>query len=315
MQILSAPSAMPRNPLRAGQALSSRCVDTPRATLAVATTGYLVPLAGFTGRVHSVFAQACNIEVADTLLTVCVPRAGNGPTTLRLADGTAGDLRDLFDAGEGVASRDGVASTGRTLLRLTGATVWRPADPGPSLASARIGNHLRAAGLRLGRRRSAHPSVFDGLAAAAVAAIGDACRALDGDQAARQAGRLIGWGEGLTPAGDDFLVGLLAGLDALVQGDGRRQRFRTALASALVSCMRRTTPIAAHYLRLAAGGHYIEPLVDLRNALLAEPDWQAVDMRLQRALDVGATSGADTVSGLLAGLAAWLPAASTETRT
>ena len=71
----------------------------------------------------------------------------------------------------------------------------------------------------------------------------------------------------------------------------------------------RTTPIAAHYLRLAAGGHYTEPLLRLRRALLCEDNADVVDAALRSALAVGATSGADTVSGLSAGLRAWLPMA------
>jgi hypothetical protein len=118
----------------------------------------------------------------------------------------------------------------------------------------------------------------------------------------------VGWGEGLTPAGDDFLIGLLAGLDAFVADDDRRGRVRGAIAALVTSCARRTTPIAAHYLKLAAAGHYNEPLVALRNAVLAEDDWYAVDGALGRALAIGASSGADTVRGLLAGLAVWLPA-------
>jgi hypothetical protein len=104
---------------------------------------------------------------------------------------------------------------------------------------------------------------------------------------------------------------VLAGLDALALDDARRQRFRTTLGAAVVARVLRTTPIAAQYLRLAAGGHYSEALTTLRNGLLAEPDWDIVDAALGRALAIGATSGADTVSGLLAGLAAWLPEGST----
>ena len=135
----------------------------------------------------------------------------------------------------------------------------------------------------------------------------DACRALDSEQALRHADRLIGWGEGLTPAGDDFLIGLIAGLDALVRADERRRGLRSAIASALRGATPRTTPIAAHYLQLAAGGHHTEALVRLRNALLCEDSADVVDAALRNALAVGATSGADTVSGLLAGLQAWLP--------
>ena len=130
---------------------------------------------------------------------------------------------------------------------------------------------------------------------------------LDSGQAARHVARLVGWGEGLTPAGDDFLLGLMAGLDALVRDDPRRREFRRALAAALEASTQRTTPIAAHYLRLAAGGHYIEPLIRLRNALLCEDDGAVLDQALHSALAVGATSGADTVSGLVAGLGVWLP--------
>jgi hypothetical protein len=44
----------------------------------------------------------------------------------------------------------------------------------------------------------------------------------------------------------------------------------------------------------------------LRHALLCEGDREAIDAALRSALAVGATSGADTVCGLLAGLWAWL---------
>jgi hypothetical protein len=159
MQIPSALSIAPRNLPRVGQALPSRYADMSCAALVVETAGYLVPQADFIGRVHSVFAQACNIAVGDMLLTVCVPRAGNGATTLCLADRTVRDLRDLFDAGERVVCRDGVARTGRALLHWTGAIVWRPDEPSPMLAPARIDEHLRAAGLHLARQRRTRSSV------------------------------------------------------------------------------------------------------------------------------------------------------------
>jgi len=153
--------------------------------------------------------------------------------------------------------------------------------------------------------------VIDGEGASVVCALRDACRSFDGEQAVRHAARLVGWGEGLTPAGDDFLLGLVAGLDALGGDCERRHAFHRMLTAALNALTPRTTAIAAHYLRLAAAGHYTEPLVRLRHALLCEEDLGAVDAALCAALAVGATSGADTVSGLLAGLLAWLPASTT----
>ncbi|HEY6356378.1 MAG TPA: DUF2877 domain-containing protein [Burkholderiaceae bacterium] len=280
-----------------------------RIVLTVGSVGYLVPRADFAGRIHSVFAQACNIACHGTLLTLGAPGAADGPTTLRLARGALHDLRGLFDVGEVVRCRQARMQTGRTELEWMQAGVWRPAPLRRLLPRRRIDEHLRHAGQRLAQRRSMHTtSVIDREGAWVVSALRCACRALDSERAVRHVARLAGWGEGLTPAGDDFLIGLMAGLDALARDDPRRREFRRALAGALDASTQRTTPIAAHYLRLAAGGHYTEPLVRLRNALLCEDDGDAVDPALHSALAVGATSGADTVSGLLAGLGVWLPA-------
>lgn len=281
---------------------------TSLAAMQVESIGYLVPRTDFTGRVHSIFARACNLACDDdSLLTLAASDAGDGPATLRLARGAPIDLRDLFDVGEPVHCHEGCARTRRAELRLLQAGVWRPAEAGPPLPRSRIEANLRNATSLLAQRRGTQPSVIDGAGAPVAAALRDACRALDREQAARYVERLVGWGEGLTPAGDDFLVGLLAGLDALAYEDEGRRRFRSAVAGELTGRTQRTTPIAAHYLRLAAAGHYAAPLILLRNALLCEGDADLVDGALQSALAVGATSGADTVSGLLAGLFAWLP--------
>jgi hypothetical protein len=306
IHVRSAQRTLPRRAFDERGFAAVRQTEGSRRVLAVESIGYLVPRTPFSGHVHSVFARACNLACGDTLLTVCAN--ADGPATLRLARGRPIDLRDLFEVGERFDCRDERARTSSIELSLRHAAIWRPAEPGRRLAPARIEARLRDAGARLDQRRAAHANVLDGDGAPLAAALRDACRALDCEGAARHAERLIGWGEGLTPAGDDFLIGLIAGLAALAGGDERRQRFYTLFAATLCSGTQRTTPIAAHYLRLAAYGHYNETLIRVRDALLCESDRRAVDTALQSALDVGATSGADTVSGLLAGLGAWLPA-------
>jgi hypothetical protein len=307
MHLQPAPPAVLRGSSYPRHALPHRPASAVHL-LAVESVGYLVPRTDLMGRIHSVFARACNIACHDTLLTLCAVGTGQGPTTLTLAHG-APDLRDLFQVGERVRYRDVCLRSGRVEVRLTDVPVWRPAGPGVLLPTARIQAHLSGVALALAQRPQQHTSVIDRQGAAAVSALRDACRALDLECATRRVERLVGWGEGLTPAGDDFLIGLLAGLDAFVQGEPRRVRFRGALASVIRGLTPRTTPIAAHYLRLAAGGHYIEPLLRLRRALLCEANADVVDAALRSALAVGATSGADTACGLSAGLRAWLPMA------
>ena len=277
-----------------------------RAVLGVASVGYLVPRSAFDGSVHSVFAHACNLASEHGLLTVCASGAGNGPTVLRLASGAPVDLRDHFEVGERFDAPDGALRTGRIELDFRQASVWRPAAATRTLPCARIEPRLRLTRRVVDERRARQSNVLDTVARPVAGALGDACRTLDREQALRQLDRLVGWGEGLTPAGDDFLVGLLAGLEVLARGDARRLRFQRAIGGAVAARTHRTTPIAAHCLRLAAAGHHGEPLLALRDALVCAIDDGAVEPALRNALAVGATSGADTASGLLAGLFAWL---------
>ncbi len=307
-----------------------------RTPLAVQTLGYLVPRTSFAGRVHSVFESACNLEcdlgVGRGLLTLCWRDTSVGPTTLHLASDELGDLRNRFSVGELVHCRANLLCIGRVELCLQWAEVWeRPVIPahagiqavphavdpgvrrddgrltwGGASLGGRIGARCRRTGALLAAHRRLRSSVIDAQAAPVVAALADACRNLDTPAALAHAQRLIGWGEGLTPAGDDFLVGLLAALHTAAPGEASRGNFHAALATHIAANVVRTTPIAAHYLRLAAAGHFTEPLLSLRDALLGQTDEAQLDAALQRALAVGATSGADTVSGLLAGLTAWI---------
>ena len=63
--------------------------------------------------------------------------------------------------------------------------------------------------------------------------------------------------------------------------------------------------IAGHYLRLAAHGHFNADVTRLLQALLGGESDAVIDDALESVFDVGATSGADMVNGMIAGLRAW----------
>jgi len=282
--------------------------ERTRIVLAVEAVGHLVPPSELAGRVHSTFAHACNIEYGSTLITLVAAAAGNGPTLLRLRVGGAPDLRRCFDDGEPIRCRGGIAIGERATLDLTQAAVWHPAPAGTIAPGATLAARLRHAAAMLAYRRDGRCSVIDGDAAPTVSELAAACRALDTARAAQATARLIGWGEGLTPAGDDVVIGLCAGLDAMACGDPRRTALRRAVASTIGASLSRTTRISAHYLRLAAIGHYNERLLDLRSALLHVDPSRPLDEALRSACALGATSGSDMIAGLLAALRAWSPA-------
>ena len=109
---------------------------------------------------------------------------------------------------------------------------------------------------------------------------------------------LVGLGEGLTPSGDDFLVGLLAVLhltgflpcraDATVQA-----RF--------CACIRLgTSQLSGEFLRCALEGYFAEPLVLLVRALwaLTTDAWPAHAATLAA---VGHSSGVDAMVGIALG--------------
>jgi hypothetical protein len=106
---------------------------------------------------------------------------------------------------------------------------------------------------------------------------------------------LVGAGRGLTPSGDDALCGVLLTLRA----GSAPSRSVTALADAVRAASRRTTGLSATLLRDAADGYAVPP-VSRMLALLATTD--DVAPAVCGVLDIGASSGADLLAGVLGAL-------------
>jgi len=146
-----------------------------------------------------------------------------------------------------------------------------------------------------------------------VPAIVAAARDTDSRRAAAGLRSLIGLGPGLTPAGDDFIVGFLAGLWSTRGNRSDRQRFLESLAIEISELLYQTNDISAALLSLAGRGGFSESLVNLVESLSS---WRG---RLRRgrfgghdpasaaaqALRTGATSGVVGVAGLLLGQTVW----------
>ena len=111
-----------------------------------------------------------------------------------------------------------------------------------------------------------------------------------------EAVELVGLGPGLTPSGDDYLVGLLAGLEST--GHRAHPALATAVAYAAPA---RTTAIGASVLGHAARGAFAERLHDVLAAIGDGRD-DDIDRAIGRAMAYGASSGADTLVGLFVAL-------------
>lgn len=271
----------------------------------VKRVGYRVPRVQFDGIVHAVFARACYFECGDTLLTLAAAALADGPTTLVLGREAAADLRSAFRRGDAVRCRGGRARSRGAVLDLRNAQTWRVPDAPSTLAAGDTASRIERALKQLAQVRRTHSSVLDRNGDAAIARLTRACGDLDSANALIQAARFVGWGEGLTPAGDDYLVGLCAALGTLAQCDPGRREFLDRLRKFLAAQQVRTTPIAAHCLKLAALGHFNADILRAIDALRSETDSHAAQRALDDVMAVGATSGADLLTGILSGFTAW----------
>lgn len=115
---------------------------------------------------------------------------------------------------------------------------------------------------------------------------------------------LVGLGGGLTPSGDDVLVGALAALDLISECSPVAALLRPALVEALpVLLETRTTRLSAQMLRAAAEGLYAEPVLALLDALARDDASPAVVERAAEELSrLGHRSGRDTLLGIAAAL-------------
>jgi hypothetical protein len=242
------------------------------------------------GVVGSVHARAVNLLLDDGPLVALLP--AESPLH-PWAVAVLLPVRDLARITEGALVRvsHGVVEAGPARIELAGLEV----------VDLRLRRRLRAlpaAARALSRRAGAPPPAgpFEPALAAAL-------ERFQSSGEIRGLAALVGLGEGLTPSGDDVLVGMLAGLDAALEVSGDAAALRQGLCAELERGTSRTTRLAAQMLDAAAAGFYAEPVLGLlQNLALPKPAAKTLDQAVADLLAVGHRSGADTLRGIGAAL-------------
>ncbi len=132
-----------------------------------------------------------------------------------------------------------------------------------------------------------------------------AARQADALSAAAIATDMIGLGPGLTPAGDDYLVGFMAGLWSSAGMQMERQNIIASLGRGITRQAQKTNDISRTYLVHAARGQVSSRLADLAEAIQRGEGSNRLSGIAQAAIQVGHTSGIESAAGLLAGLSVW----------
>ena len=277
-------------------------------TLRAVSRGAGVALDGWAGRVVVASAAAAYIGDADgglvVLRDVASFKAGTNTSTSVVVPSYR--MHDWTVDGWCRVHRGRLVGP-RVTVDLRGVAVWRPRSLSGMLRESvltpdELNSFNRVVGAAIPLRRSADVvgSRLDTLVSTLVAAestSGDDIPAAVLENAVRA---LVGFGPGLTPSGDDAIVGTLAILHALGLSHlvGR-------LASVLAGLVGRTTIVATHQLRRAVVGDFAEPIVAVVEALAWWSGSGAcgpVGAALRTLLGVGATSGADTLLGMIVAL-------------
>lgn len=260
-------------------------------------------------RVHSAFSQAANLEVGEQFVALTAPAVPWVANGLALAS-THGQCTLLgLRPGQHAWIGEGEIAFPEAGVRITGdaAERWEPslARHLDAVAPTMLARGLRhLATLCRPELESEELAPFARWLAGALDVLaGGLARA---DRGAVLAGtrRLAGLGPGLTPAGDDILVGTCAAL-TLVTCTGAPEFRRDA--TALLELRRliaetaaaQTTALSAAWLRHAGRGEFSLPLLRLGQAL-ASGRAPAIATAAAGLARLGASSGRCTLTGLLA---------------
>jgi len=286
--------------------------------------------APFATRVLAVFERACDLVTHDgDVVALVTPQVGDGPLNIVVDD--AAGLFAGIDPGVPVALEGGRGGVTPPLLRVGGlrvdlgrATVWEPRPNWDALRARRaaIASHLpfvralclrhASAGSLLALLEASPPG--DAPAEAILSTAQEAAESLregwGGDLGRLREGvaGLAGLGGGLTPAGDDFLTGVMLWAWLAHPAPGLLCRALVEVAAP------RTTTLSAAFLRAAGRGecdtswHALLAALTLPPAVgepvepsggtggVAEAEIAAA---VREVLAHGATSGADSLTGFL----------------
>lgn len=295
------------------------------------SSGVEAPTMCFSGVIHSIFHQACNVSLgSDALLTLVSSEKGNLSQGIRLGTPPQFTFLNQLRVGQSVACRGGILriSGSELSVDLRTASLWhidlkglridlhqRDTAQAWAVAWLELEKHRRGNGIStmiaampLPRQNSVTSPGIKTLverAVQTVPALIDATRNFQVDGAITAIRPLIGLGPGLTPSGDDFIVGYLAGLWSTAGSDPSRLRFMSSVGAWLSQAAAGTTAISCTYIKSSVNGNVSEPIATLAQRFGEAKSMDSVREATRNALQVGSTSGTDGVQGLLLGCIAW----------
>lgn len=268
------------------------------------------------GIVHSVFDQACNIQLdRNSLVTLISSKLPNYPATIKLDVAEDQKLCSFgFKAGmKAIVNKDEIKIPEVCIsIKITGAKVW---DSAPLFLRPTISEEALYENIEKIRELILEYGKTEGIASIlngdevdnnykdfiidSVKKLAKGIKYNDYKMITEASKRLIGLGPGLTPATDDFLLGIMASLYYIGHYFGNHLENLKKIAGFMISdLLGRTTLISEIMLKNGMRARFNEPIRDL---MLAITNSTSINDKCMKLLNIGGTSGSDCAAGIVFG--------------
>lgn len=240
-------------------------------------------------RILHIFDQACNLISEDReILSIVTPQTGNGPFTLVIADTVV--FTRYLDAESKVYIHDKRILLGDLTILLMGTQMWNSIPKWDELRNNKeeIINRLRV--LQIDNENESILQFSNVLSFAIIKADIPAIKNI--------ASKLAGLGIGLTPAGDDFLMGAMYAT-WIIHPQKTAKKITEEIANIATPL---TTSLSSAWLQSAARGEAGKLWHEFFDALIEDKN---IYLPMSKILSVGETSGSDALAGFLGVLASW----------
>ena len=267
--------------------LAARSIGSPIASLFSAARS---------GQVIATFERSCYLDLNGHIVALVAPELLNGPLNVVLAHLPSKAMSGVSTTHRVRLSPGSVEIEDVLMVDLSRAEVWNAQLP-PLIRVDRNALQARLDVIKTvlddaPAESLAHAASRPARASEGMDALYSALRHPDAATLAHAADRLVGFGLGLTPSGDDVLAGMLIALHLV------RPAPAIAVSDIVKEAARgRTTRISIAYLEAASQGNAGEAWHTLARTLEGTHDGMRTAAR--RIMAFGETSGADMLTGFV----------------
>ena len=243
----------------------------------------------FTGYVAGIYRHSCNIIGDDgRLITLALPSIGNGPFSILIEVQTP--FLSITPKTHVRAGRYGLTVGNMLFIHLDRVDCWVP-----RLLQFPRSFHLKTSSAELLNDYTQWPEPLNGISTNKIVRDKLIARAMElqqalsnGNSVKRAVLFLAGLGFGLTPSGDDYLLGVMASLWLT--------RNTSSLEEIAQLACKKTTSLSAAFLKAASKGEFAECWHRLALAILSQ-ETKPVQDAISEFAQIGAYSGRDALSG------------------